>query len=154
MFQRVQSIYLIAAIALIVVSYFLPFGTLGSGTEVVEIRSYGLKHVSGQYYLDTVSSYWFHIPLSAVVLLDAMALLQFRDRKRQIALLRFTFLFYAISFVLLSMYVFKAGAAVVDGPLNVGVALLFPFGALMLNWLAARAIRKDDELVRSVDRIR
>lgn len=153
MIQRKQSFYLLVAILLIVASYFLPFGVLIHDGQELAIRSYGLKDSSGNY-AGEVSSYWFHIPLTLVVFLDIIAIRQFRLRTRQLSLVRITFILFAISFVLLSMYISEAGASHAPHQLRPGVSLLLIFASLALNWLAARAIRKDEELVRSVDRIR
>ncbi len=153
MIQRVQSLYLIISVFAIVLSYFLPFGSLESFQGVLEIRSYGLKNAAGEY-LESVSSYWFHIPLFLVVLLDVFVLSQYRDRKRQIQFLRISFLLFAVSFILLSLYINSAGQLEGAGHLQMGISLLLPFAALVCNWLAAKAIRKDEALVRSVDRIR
>jgi hypothetical protein len=40
------------------------------------------------------------------------------------------------------------------GSVQYGIGLGFPAAALIFNWLAARSIRKDENLVRSADRLR
>jgi len=153
MIQRVQSLYMLIAIGLIVISYFLPLGYLATFAYEYTIRSYGIKDADG-LYLSEVSSYWFHLPLAMIVVSNMFSVLMFRNRKLQIKLLRFTFLLFAASFALLSYYIYQAGLAFPEGSLTPGISLMFLFGALVSNWLAARAIRRDEELIRSVDRIR
>jgi multidrug transporter EmrE-like cation transporter len=153
MIQRRQSLFLAASILLLVFSYFIPFGTIMHGEELLFIRSYGLKSADGNYLPD-ISTYWFHLPLSLIVLLNGYTLFKYRERKSQIIWLKFTFLLFAVSFVLLSMFISGIPAALPGSVLTAGPAIACPFLALLLNWLAARAIRKDEELVRSVDRIR
>lgn len=149
MFQRIQTIYLTIALIAIVSSYFLPFGTIDEMT----IRSYGIKSVDG-IYLPTVSSYWFHLPLAVVMVINAYAIAQFRNRARQMAYLRLTFILFAGTFALLTLYMSEAKSFYTGATLTPGIAMFLPFVALLCNWLALRAIRKDEELVRSVNRVR
>ncbi len=152
MLQRKQSLFMLMAVIAIIASYFFSFGTIHS-TETLEIRSYGVKEPGGNY-LSTVSSYWLYLPMAINAWLTSWALLRFKDRKRQIFLLRLTFFLFAVSFVLLALYISDAQRSYPDAHISAGPAFIFPPLALVLNWLAARLIRKDEELVRSVDRIR
>ena len=149
MFQRIQTIYLTVALIAIVASYFLPFGTIGD----MAIRSYGVKSVDG-IYLTSVSSYWFHLPLALVMVINSYAIAQFKNRARQMAYLRLTFILFAGTFALLTLYMSEVKSFYTGVVLTPGIATFLPFVALLCNWLALRAIRKDEELVRSVNRVR
>ncbi len=153
MIQRIQTLFLLVSTVALVASYFIPFGSLPDGIQVLELRSYGVKSQEG-VYLDTVSTWWFHIPLSMVIVANLWTLFLYNDRRRQILILKVTFLLFAVSFVLLSMYINEAGKAYSNIKMKPGISVVLVFVGLALNWLAARAIRKDEELVRSVDRIR
>jgi hypothetical protein len=153
MIQRIQTLFLLVSTVALVVSYFIPFGSFSEGIQLLELRSYGIKSQEG-IYLDTVSTWWFHIPLSMVIVANLWTLFLFNDRRRQILILKLTFLLFAISFVLLSMYIHDAGKAYADTKMKPGISVVLLFVGLALNWLSARAIRKDEELIRSVDRIR
>jgi hypothetical protein len=147
MFQRVQSIFLIAAIGLITASYFLPYGAV-SGTT---LGTYGA--MADGAYTQQVKTFYFHIPLALVLVLLAIALVQFKNRGRQMAILRSTFILYTATFGLLAFYL-RDAQEVLMGSYSIGIGVLFPIVALFLTWFALRAIRKDDQLVKSVDRIR
>jgi ABC-type dipeptide/oligopeptide/nickel transport system permease subunit len=147
MLQRIQSIFLTLAAGLIAASYFLPFGHV-NGTV---LRSYGAK-VDG-VYLDTVCSYWFHIPLFLACVLSLWALFSYSNRARQMAIVRSTFILFATAYGLLAFYIMDA-QTVLQGTYAVGISVALPFAAMLCNWLALRAIRKDDQLIKSVDRIR
>jgi hypothetical protein len=153
MIQRIQTLFLLVSTVALVVSYFIPFGSFSEGIQLLELRSYGIKSQEG-VYLDTVSTWWFHIPLSLVIVANLWTLFLYNDRRRQILILKLTFLLFAISFVLLSMYIHDAGKAYSEIEMKPGISVILLFVGLALNWLAARAIRKDEELIRSVDRIR
>ncbi|MFZ4786296.1 MAG: DUF4293 family protein, partial [Flavobacteriales bacterium] len=60
----------------------------------------------------------------------------------------------AISFVLMALYVNSVQTAQSEAKFHFGMSFFLPFVALVFNWLAAKNIRKDEALVRSVDRIR
>ncbi|MFN8776120.1 MAG: DUF4293 domain-containing protein [Flavobacteriales bacterium] len=153
MIQRIQTLFLLVATAALVVSYFIPFGYFPMDEQMLEIRSYGVKDASGEY-LSTVSTWWFHIPLSLVVAANLWTLFQYNRRRHQILILRATFVLFAVAFVLLSMYIYGVDQIYAPASLRPGLSVFLLFAGLLLNWLAARAIRKDEELIRSVDRIR
>jgi hypothetical protein len=56
-------------------------------------------------------------------------------------------------YAVLAYYLFKIEKPLVFVPAK-SIGMIFPLISLILCWLAARNIRKDEELVRSVDRIR
>lgn len=153
MIQRIQTLFLLVATTALVVSYFIPFGYFPLDEQMLEIRSYGVKDASGEY-LSTVSTWWFHIPLSLVVAANLWTLFQYNRRRHQILILRATFVLFAVAFVLLSMYIYGVDQIYAPASLRPGLSVFLLFAGLLLNWLAARAIRKDEELIRSVDRIR
>jgi len=149
MFQRIQTIYLSLALIAIVASYFLSFGTIGDMT----IGSYGVKSPDG-IYLSSVSSYWFHLPLAVVMIINTYAVTQFRNRARQMAYLRLTFILFAGTFALLTLFMSEVKSFYIGLKLTPSIATFLPFVALICNWLALRAIRKDEALVRSANRMR
>ena len=153
MLQRKQSLFMLLSMAAVMVSFFFPFGTLTDAAGELALRSYGVKDAQGAY-LDTVSTYWFHIPLTLALLMTGYAIMSFTDRQRQILVLRFSFLVFALSFILISFYISDAQRVYAASTFRFGVASMMPFVALILNWMAARAVRADEQLVRSVDRIR
>lgn len=143
---------MLLSVALVIATYFLSFGAIHGETDL-QLRSYGVKDTTGDY-LSTVNSYWLHLPLALSALLTSWSIGLYRDRRRQIFLLRITFFLFAITFILLSLYVSDAQRVYPQAKLSIGPAFVFPPFALVLNWLSARMIRRDEELVRSVDRIR
>ena len=79
---------------------------------------------------------------------------QFNNRKKQLRLARvmIVLIFALITTMLTSAY--KTVNA--EGVMNIvtGMAVVFPSIAVVLTALAARAIKKDEELVKSADRLR
>jgi hypothetical protein len=153
MFQRVQSVFLAAALLLVAASFFIPFGTFTDGINPVDLRSYGPKTAGGEY-LTSPSSYYVYIVFTLVIAANAAALFLYKNRTLQLRLLKFTFLLFALAFVLLSLYINDGWGAFPGRSFQPGISLFLPIGGIFFNYMAARGVKKDDELVRSVDRIR
>ena len=156
MLQRVQSLFLLGAILLTATTFFLPFATLtpGEGAAALHLRSYGVKSMETLTYLPEYNSYFIFLPLTLVIMLTGWVMFSFKDRKKQLALIRFAFILYAVSFVMLYLYISHVAKALPNGKMSIGASFFLPVIALVLTWFAAKNIRKDEELVRSVDRIR
>ena len=156
MLQRIQSLFLLGAMLLTATTFFFPFATItqAEGAPMLHLRSYGVKAMDTMAYLPEYNSYFIFLPLTLVIVLSGWVLFSYSDRKKQLALIRFAFILYAVSFVMLYMYISGVGKALPNGEMSIGVSFFLPVAALVLTWLAAKNIRKDEELVRSVDRIR
>jgi hypothetical protein len=79
---------------------------------------------------------------------------QFNNRKKQLRLARVMIM---LIFALITMMLTSAYKTVnAEGVMNIvtGMAVAFPSIAIVLTALAARAIKKDEELVKSADRLR
>jgi amino acid permease len=155
MIQRKQSIYLLVALLSILLVYFVPFAKLDNGAFQASITIYNIKDsVTGRVGIEQPSNYGVHIGFAVILVLTLVAFISFNNRKRQIAILKLNFVAYAITFALLSFYLTAAQNASVESELKVNIGMFLPTIALVCNFMAMRFIRKDEELVRSVDRIR
>jgi len=70
------------------------------------------------------------------------------------AVVRLSFIFYAASFALMSLYILDAVKVLVDAPFSMGVSFFLPFAAFFSNLIALRGIKKDEQLIKSLDRLR
>jgi hypothetical protein len=85
-------------------------------------------------------------------ILTFITIFLFKNRKLQFVIGRLTIL---INFILLGILIFYSQN--LSGEMEVsekGIGLLIPIFAIVLVVLANRAIKKDEELVKSVDRLR
>ncbi|MBP5371642.1 MAG: DUF4293 family protein, partial [Bacteroidales bacterium] len=77
----------------------------------------------------------------------------YKNRKKQISMVRYSFILTVALLATVGYYVYLVQAPdVVATKPQVGTLLVAI--SLVFDWLAIKAIRKDDELVRSIDRIR
>jgi hypothetical protein len=153
MLQRIQSIYLIASLALLSATFFIPFGNLSDGITNLDMRSYGVKNAAGEY-LASPGSYFIYLLITLILVVVAYALVAFKNRALQTRLLRLSFLLLAGGFVLIALYINDCNNYFSGMKLSPGISMFLMIGAIFFNMMALRSIRKDEALVRSVDRIR
>lgn len=144
MIQRIQSIYLLIATAL-------------SGGFIFPLNLWVTEQGIKFFALDSLSS--GNLVLASVfVLFIASAILtfitifQFKKRQLQFVLGRLAIL---INFILVGILVYFAQN--LSGEMQVsekGIGLLIPIFTIVFVALANKAIKKDEELVKSVDRLR
>lgn len=157
MIQRIQTLFLLAAAAAVLLMFGFALVEYRSGETGFTLGLVGLSFADGGRAEDVS----LQMPLAALaVALAAMWVLLiflFRNRQRQVRLIRYTYLVGAALVVAewithrsVVAYLKQGGA--VDAMLQ--PAFFLPLAGLVLAYLAERAIKKDDDLVRSADRLR
>jgi hypothetical protein len=154
MIQRIQSVYLLLAAFLMVLLYSNPIAEIVV-RENLFLTQFHNKIVAVNDETFTAISTWpVTVLLSAIVLLNLIAIFLYKNRQLQIRLSIFSFL---LMFGLLGLVYFftKTTLSSLEGLKS---ELLWPYVcpmvAIILNFLAFKAIQKDERLVRSYERIR
>ncbi|MDX1463727.1 MAG: DUF4293 domain-containing protein [Marinirhabdus sp.] len=136
MLQRIQTIYiLLSAIVMVCLYTWFPSITDQEGTVVIardEYLVFGLIFVS--------------------IALAVISILSFKKRQLQFVLNRLNII---SNFVLLGVFVYRS--LMVSGETLVsekGIGVLLPIISIVFLVLANKAIKKDEDLVKSVDRLR
>ncbi|MBZ9627658.1 DUF4293 domain-containing protein [Psychroflexus sp. CAK1W] len=136
MIQRIQSFYLVVAILLNgVLSFYFP---LWLTSENVEIYALSQPVAISLFLLS--------------VLISIISLFSFKKRKRQFVLGRINII---LNFVLVG--VFAYWTLNLPGEMDIsekGIGMLLPILSIVFIALANKAIKKDEDLVKSVDRLR
>lgn len=154
MIQRIQSLYLLIAAALMAVMLFVPLAVFYAGQEQIEMSAFALRDGEGAVVLSAV---YLGVLLAAVALLPLVTILLFRRRMTQIRLCIVEIVLLIGSLVMMGVYGYLAMQTVESLTLaasNFRFVVVFPLVAIIFVVLAARAIFKDELLVRSLDRIR
>lgn len=152
MWQRKQTVFLLLAIAAIILCLLMPVARLlpavlgGVGSTV--------------YNLGVVADGAYHFGLSSVLalllslagILAVAAIFTFKNRRLQMRLCSLSMLMLALWYVWLALSILTAGSSQTNLSLAFGSCL--PLVAFILDWLARRGIKADEELIRSMDRIR
>lgn len=136
MLQRVQTIYLlIASIISGGLIFIFPLWKLNDGVDVY-----------------ASSSILFTGLFFGSAILSLIALVMFKNRKLQFVLGRLAII---LNFILLGFFVYQS--LTVSGEAEAsekGIGMLLPIVSIVFLALANKAIKKDEDLVKSVDRLR
>jgi hypothetical protein len=136
MIQRIQSIYLLLAF---IVTGALPF----------VFHLWKLENDQTIYFMSDMK-YTTLFGLSTV--LSLFSLLTFKKRQQQFVMNRLNII---LNLILLGLFVYRT--LTVSGGTTVsekGIGMFLPIVAIFLLVLANKAIKKDEDLVKSVDRLR
>lgn len=135
MIQRIQSLYLLIVILLAgLLTVWAPLWKVGEE----ELLAYGHP--------------WIKYVFIAIAVLALYALLSFKDRKKQFILNRFNLF---LNLILLGVFVFRALNLSGEAALSEkSIGMLIPIFSIVFLVLANKSIKKDEDLVKSVDRLR
>lgn len=141
MIQRIQSLYLLIGALALVAVFLFDAAWPGGETDVPGWMPIGLV-----------------IPVALALLSTVWALLLYGNRNRQHKVVLYAQVLTIASIVTFLYALWQAGelAGLLSGPGGAGrvIAVLLPFVAYVLFLLARKAIERDIELVRSIDRLR
>jgi hypothetical protein len=137
MIQRIQTIYLLLAfICTAVFPFIFPLWIDGNG---------------GSYFFMTNELFTILFGLSTT--LSVISIMAFNKRQNQFVLNRLNMI---LNLALLGLFVYHSLQLSGETPAvsEKGIGMFLPIGAIVLLVLANKAIKKDEDLVKSVDRLR
>jgi len=153
MIQRIQTLYLLAALGLVLCSFFLPIADLnGQDGTVFSLSLQGFNNP----FSGNISGFSFRASQIVSVLLFVsliITVLLYRKRLVQLKLCYlniFLSVFLEALFIFLLIYSKNAQNFIV----SYKVTVIFPLFIAVMVYLANRSIKKDEDLVRSLDRLR
>lgn len=138
MIQRRQTLWLLLATITAVLSFMFPFVT---GKEAI-------KNMQADKVIDAASDFFLLVLTGGSIILSTVTIFLFKDRKMQI---RLCLLGLFLSVVIIVRYIMLMNKLT-----NTTLALyaILPFIFLASFFLAFRDIRKDEKLVKSLDKLR
>ena len=154
MIQRIQSLYLVVVAALMAVTLFAPLAWFAGDAGEFRLGAFALRSLDGRVAQPAV---YLGVLLSAACVLPLVTLFLFRRRLLQIrlcvveAVLLIGAAIMEGAYYFLACRVFSGFAFHLQG---VRAACALPVVCLVFVWLAARAVFRDELLVRAADRIR
>ena len=159
MIQRIQSLYLALVTSIGILLFFVPFSVFiqkGLAPEADSARMLKLTAITrstGEKTETTAIPYFLILANLLVMAMATYILLNFKNRKRQLLFGRILMIFICLFVGLVFWY-----GEQLKTPGSHAVTYLsgtyLPVIQLILTYLAARAIKKDEDLVRSADRLR
>ena len=150
MIQRVQSVFIFLMVlgcSLLLVFPYKVYSAMNPQPMIIEITLLPL-------YLSGDVSKLVYIPALLnllILILSLLALFSFKKRKKQLSYLNLTLL---LSLALLSSMYFLDFYSVDEKAKSIRWAFILPALNLIFSFLASHFIKKDEELVRSADRLR
>jgi hypothetical protein len=152
MIQRIQSIFILLAMVAWNTLYFIPIlgftGQQGGGWELFpdSLR----ETASGS---KTIPAIPMLILFGLITILNFLAFIAYKRRNLQLRITILTLLLQLFSYGMVLFYMVLANRQL-DAEAFLEFGLVLPLAAAFLNFLAARAIRRDILLLKSLDRIR
>ncbi|NQU55421.1 MAG: DUF4293 domain-containing protein [Bacteroidetes bacterium] len=147
MIQRIQTVFILIAELLVALLYMLKFADLSVNGELHTFTAKGI--FSGETLIFDGLPIMIFIGL--IVLLHLATIFTYKKRIRQIRMLVFTII---LLLGLFGMFFYFTYAGFSDVKVAFKIPVVFPIIAVVLDYLAIRAIGKDEALIRSMDRIR
>lgn len=147
MIQRIQTLYVLISTVLVGLLLVFPFAEIVSGDQLYVFDKLGIS--SGD---QMVERGWAIAGLIVtLVLLHLAVAFNYKKRILQMRMLTFSIL---LLLGLFGMFYFFTYFSFSGAQISFKLVVSFPLIAIVLDYLAIRAIGKDEALIRSIDRIR
>jgi Domain of unknown function (DUF4293) len=140
MIQRQQTLWLLLATAAAVLTFMFPFAT---GEELIKNSS-----MKQTVLIDAGSSFFLLILTIITIGVSAVTIFMFKDRKLQMKLCLLGLL---VSLLLLVLYIMDMKKLIAPTP---ALWAILPVAVIISYFMAYRNIRKDEKLVKSLDKLR
>lgn len=147
MIQRIQTAYLLVAGLLVASLYKLKFAELALNEELYTFNAKGIFNGEELVF----NGLPILIFIGVIVLLHFVIIGMYKKRVLQIRITVFTIV---LLLGLFGMFFYFTYASFDGANIAFKIPVAFPIVAIILDYLAIRAIGKDEALVRSLDRIR
>lgn len=155
MIQRIQSLFLLASVILLSILIYNPFATFIVEPQMAKysLGALGLSLVDGST-VEKVQSIGFLLGfIITVLLISFVTIFLYHRRLLQIRLCVFTIVMLLGLQGVMYYVAFAFGENLNSKP-TYSFVFIFPIVAAILNFLALRAIARDEAIIRSLDRLR
>lgn len=153
MLQRIQTVYLLIIVALMIATLFLPLAVLQQGDALFSFDATGLSSMTGEVVL--IYPAWGLFALTAIISIIALVtIFIYKKRMLQVRLCIFNALLMLGFYGFFAFLIWTLKGQMEGASMSVKFALSFPLVSLILDYLAIRNIGADEALVRSLDRLR
>lgn len=152
MIQRIQSLYLLAVAALMATAIFTPLAYFAAGVEEYKLYAFSLQGAQESY-----STIYMGVIVALAAIIPFVNIFLFKNRLLQIRLCAVELMLLVGSAIFMAIYYFLSNRMFSHLEFSAHgfhIAIIFPLIALVLDYLALRAIFRDEMLVKSLDRIR
>lgn len=152
MIQRIQSIYLALAAIFSVFPFFVPLVLFTDENKWISMNNIGYD---GSQVAEMAGRHPYGLAVwgIVVVILPLISIFAFKNRKKQIRWANWAMAANILWYVALASYAFSVKSRT-NTDLHFEMGCLFPLVSLITLFLAKKAIKHDEALVKAADRIR
>lgn len=155
MIQRIQSLYFFAATLLLSLSFASNYFTFNVNDQAYDVTSCGINHLAEKVSVEKPQLFWLTIAVQVVVLL--LTIFMFKNRKRQLSLAWGAFFINIATSVWIfatAYSFFKAQITSNPADFNMEMGFFVHASAFLFIFLGIKAVRKDKNLIDSLNRLR
>jgi hypothetical protein len=155
MIQRIQSLLLSGVVILLATNLLLPIWTASTDTSHVIVDAFSIRFTQPEGLVPVKSTVYIAIVICLSIALSVFTISRYKNRPLQMILCNLLLL---LVLGIIGSYFIAIPAAkalmpeVLEG--NYGIGYFLPIFSCLLILGARHFIKKDEDLVRSVDRIR
>ena len=162
MIQRRQTVYMLLSAIISALLFFMPLVSFNAGGNVMRFTIFGIQNPIETLSLSTTYTWPLVVLTVLMTLVPLVTIFLYKKRELQVRLCRIDMLLTVIFIGLVFLYyendLTKVIAAVEGDEYQLDVAyfvgMAMPLVSLILDILAIRGIKKDIELLKSIDRLR
>ena len=136
-----------------ITSLFLPFCSFLNHNNEITLGAFGLSNLPSEYTEVSVR-FPFYLCILSVIGLTTYTISMYKNRKKQLLLGRINYILILLTIVLILIdidYVAQKLGSVIA---HHDIGTFLPVASLPFVFLANRGIKKDEDLVKSLDRLR
>jgi Domain of unknown function (DUF4293) len=137
MIQRIQTVYLLLAALAVILFLFVPFGVITRNNEMLVLK--------GRMYV---------VLIIIVALIASIALTSIFLFKNRTVQLRVVLANCILSAIFIGFMIFGVVMHILNDEYKPQPGVILPLFVFIFNFLAHRSIKHDENLVRSMDRLR
>lgn len=155
MIQRIQTVYLLLAAVLMALTCVFPVAWLmQSDNSFYNINALGVQAYDMEAYSLDLGGIALIIATVIATLVPFVAIFGFNNRRRQMRWVVYGILFMIVQAALLAVNIYFLMESFPALRLVPNVGALLPLCSIIFSILAHRAIKRDDDKIRAIDRIR
>lgn len=155
MIQRIQTLFLFMAAVCSGLLFKFSLASFDYGEVMMNLSVLGVDNQIDATYFGSLYTLPLEILAAIMTILPVITLLIFKRRHAQVKLCQLDMLItLAFAVLVLLYYVSDIQKSINSEIMTFGIGIYLPMASLIFNILAIRGVRKDIELLRSVDRIR
>ena len=155
MIQRIQSLYLVAVVALMATALLTPLAYFAAGSNIYELFAFELVNQAND--AASQSTIYMGVIVALATIIPLITIFLYKNRMLQIRLCAVELVLLLGAQIFMALYYYLGNSMFEQLEFHtqgIRIAIIFPLVAIILDYLALRAIFKDEMLVRSLDRIR